>query len=206
MKNYLLIGMFCALNSLSLASLSNDSWELSTEKDGVKVHVMLIEGSTLKAFKGTVEIAAKKSTLVEIITDIDQWTSWVPDVVESNVAERTEDSLTYYVKSDLPWPIRDRDGVYRIDFDSDVEMSTEILNVTAVPNFLPKKKRTIRIPKAKGRWTIESISPKRTRVSFQMHADPGGALPDWLINSSVTDTPVRTLSNLKRYALEQASD
>jgi hypothetical protein len=35
-------------------------------------------------------------------------------------------------------------------------------------------------------------------VTFQMHADPGGAIPKWLANQTVVDTPFKTLQALRK--------
>jgi len=48
-------------------------------------------------------------------------------------------------------------------------------------------------------WIFENLDTKKTKVTYQMHAEPGGSLPAWLINSSVVDPPYKTLINLKAY-------
>ncbi|WP_395408383.1 hypothetical protein ACHMW6_17725 [Pseudoduganella sp. UC29_106] len=36
-------------------------------------------------------------------------------------------------------------------------------------------------------------------VVYQMHAAPGGAIPGWLANQTVVDTPFGTLKGLRSY-------
>ena len=63
----------------------------------------------------------------------------------------------------------------------------------------PKKNDDlIRITKADGYW---SFVPKDQGVvvTYQMHADPGGSIPKWLVNRAVVDTPYDTLNQLRDY-------
>jgi hypothetical protein len=36
-------------------------------------------------------------------------------------------------------------------------------------------------------------------VTYQMHASPGGSIPNWLANQTVVDTPYGTLKALKKH-------
>lgn len=201
MNNYLLIGTFCAANFLSINVLANDNWKPEIQKDGVQIYTKIVEDSALKAFKGIIEIDKPKQVVMDIVSNVNSWSEWVPDVVESTIVERSEKKQIYYVKSDLPWPIRDRDGAYCFDFVYDSDTSSDIYKVSAVPDAVPLKQKVIRILKAAGEWTFTEIEPARTKVSYKMHVEPGGTLPSWIINASVTKTPFDTLVNLKRYAM-----
>jgi len=43
------------------------------------------------------------------------------------------------------------------------------------------------------------IGEYKTSVTYQVHADPGGAIPVWLANATAVDTPYDTLKNLRDY-------
>ncbi|MEZ4291465.1 MAG: hypothetical protein R3E53_13375 [Myxococcota bacterium] len=34
-------------------------------------------------------------------------------------------------------------------------------------------------------------------MTFAMHLDPGGGLPDWLVNARIVGTPFEALTNLR---------
>jgi hypothetical protein len=51
--------------------------------------------------------------------------------------------------------------------------------------------------KAAGFYVFEKLAELKTRVTFQYHMEPAGALPEWLINSLLVDAPFNTLNNLR---------
>ena len=46
---------------------------------------------------------------------------------------------------------------------------------------------------------IRKWMPDGVRVSYQMHASPGGSIPNWLANQTVVDTPFGTLNALRSH-------
>lgn len=44
--------------------------------------------------------------------------------------------------------------------------------------------------RAEGVWTLIPLEGSGTRVTWEMHLEPGGSLPTWLINRRVVDTPL----------------
>ena len=52
-----------------------------------------------------------------------------------------------------------------------------------------------------GYWQITK-EDDGVSITYELHADPGGGIPNWLVNSSVVDTPFGILSGLKRRLTE----
>jgi hypothetical protein len=40
---------------------------------------------------------------------------------------------------------------------------------------------TVRMPLLRGSWSVESIAPTRSRVTYQIAVNPGGRIPRWLV-------------------------
>jgi hypothetical protein len=40
---------------------------------------------------------------------------------------------------------------------------------------------TVRMPLLRGSWSVESIAPTRSRVTYQIAVNPGGRIPQWLV-------------------------
>lgn len=203
MNNYLLIGLSCALSLYTAAAYPSEPWQLVKQANGVKVYTKPISDSEFLAFKGVIEINKPQTELADVILNVSDWPIWVPDVVEARTLEQNQSLQSYYVKSDLPWPISDRDGVYRSELNLNLREGTTIIKITATPNALPYSKNTTRILKAEGYWMLTDTKSHGTLVSFQMHVEPGGSIPDWLINSYITDTPIDTLLNLKKFVAKK---
>lgn len=174
------------------------AWELEKDKNGVQVFTRSKPESLLKEFKGTIKINAGQEVLLSAFKNIENYDQWMPDVVETKVIEMTDNQHQHYVKLDMPWPVTDRDGVYQFTYETTTAGSTRI-SVIATPDKEEIHQKSIRIPYATGLWLLDYVDDQVTQVTYQMHADPGGSLPAWLINSSVVDTPYNTLVNLKAY-------
>ncbi len=90
-----------------------------------------------------------------------------------------------------------RDGVYHFSYSRAGDGAITI-RVEAVPQYMPPRDGKVRIPQANGQWklipNVEGVS-----VTYQMHASPGGAIPNWLANQTVVDTPFGTLKALRSY-------
>ncbi len=58
------------------------------------------------------------------------------------------------------------------------------------------------MPRLRGHYALTALGPKRTRVEYQVDADPGGNLPDWLITRIGRDDPWYTLRDLRERVAE----
>lgn len=66
------------------------------------------------------------------------------------------------------------------------------------PDYIPKKKKLVRVSKVDSTWTITPLSKTLVEVRYRVHSEPGGHLPAWLVNQVVTDQPFNTLRNLRK--------
>ena len=44
-----------------------------------------------------------------------------------------------------------------------------------------RRQDTVRMPLLRGSWSVESIAPTRSRVTYQIAVNPGGRIPQWLV-------------------------
>ena len=62
----------------------------------------------------------------------------------------------------------------------------------------PPQKGVVRMPFLRGHWILwPSSDGTTTRVEYQVHANPGGSLPDWLVNYVSRDLPYKTIEGLR---------
>jgi hypothetical protein len=73
-------------------------------------------------------------------------------------------------------------------------LEIEIVNK---PDEIEQEEKYVRMPVAKGKWTITSISDKEISILFQYFADPGGKIPAWLVNSFVVKNPHMMLQSIR---------
>lgn len=69
-----------------------------------------------------------------------------------------------------------------------------------VADRLPPQPGAVRMPLLRGSWTVESLAPSRSRVTYQIAVRPGGRIPDWMVRrgavSALPDVIARVASRL----------
>ena len=105
-------------------------------------------------------------------------------------------SYQYSIMS-TPWPISDRDNIFRSVMTRDETTGSVEITVDAAPDHYPVQKRLHRVTRAKGSWLLTPDGPNKTHVKFVMHLEPGGGIPDWMVNAQIIATPFDALTNMR---------
>ena len=172
-------------------------WSLSKEKDGVRVYTKPISGKNYKAFRAVTEMAGTISQIMQILRDVNHYREWVPYTEVSEIVKKEGDSLKCYLFTDVPWPVSDRDGYYRYQFQYIKNSMRGQVAMEAIPDFGKEREGVIRIKKSKGSWDLQQVDKHRVRVIYEVNTDPGGSVPTWLASTSVTTVPYKTLKSLE---------
>ena len=172
-------------------------WTLKKDKNSVQIYTRPVEGSSLKEFKGIVNIRTTAEAAKALLLDLPTYTEWSHNCIESSALKiNNENDIIGVTVTDAPWPVQDREAIVQTKV---VEKNGSIyLNMTALPNYTKAKSGLVRVPKMTGFRKITSNGDGTIEVVQQVHASPGGQIPDWLANSAVVDTPYNTLLNMKR--------
>ena len=141
-------------------------------------------------------------TVLTLVEDYDKWVfkSRNPKVLE----EVGENEMYYFVESDFPFPLSDRDMVIHSKQFLDPISKVYTSKSVAVPDYLPKKKRMVRMPLLESYWKVWPSSDGHVEIDYRAVADPGGNLPAWLINMAITQGPTKTMRNLEKLTRETA--
>ncbi len=176
-------------------SAKNGDWELEKNETGIKVYTRTIEGEDIREFKATVLLDAPVKKVADIILDINNYASWYPQISEAKIIKKIH-SNEYYVYNviDLPWPTSDRDGVSKMNIT--ITEAATTIKIEAINGIKPKNPDYVRITKSYGYWKLTKQGTK-TSLHFQYFANPGGSLPDWVINMYIVDNPFETLQILR---------
>ncbi|MEO1437001.1 MAG: START domain-containing protein [Bacteroidota bacterium] len=169
-------------------------WSLKKDKNGVKVFTRKVEGYSLKEYKALAFIKTDVKSLEALILDPSTWLSWQHNCQEAKMVEQSGNSYIAYNVTKAP-VVKDRDMVVKMDVVRLRDNRTKI-NMTAVNDKVAEKDGLVRIKYLKGYWLL---TPQNGGVEVlqQVHADPGGKIPDWVANSSIVDSPFKTMGNLK---------
>lgn len=173
-------------------------WEIAKDKDGIKVYARQAEGEKIKEFKAVMKVKTTLNKIEQIIDNINSYASWQANVTTSKslLEEGNTEQYIYYT-SELPWPVDDRDIVlHSVKTKNDNLLKYEL---SASPNYTDKNDDFLRITNSKGSWIFTSNNTdKMVVVTYQFFGDPGGNMPNWLINMFIVDGPFETLKNLRK--------
>lgn len=175
-------------------------WQVIAQRDGIVVSRRQLEDRRLPELRSQGEVAGTPYEILAVLLDVPAYQHWVPDCAEARTV-RTLGAWhrIVYTRTDLPWPLRDREAV--VDQQVTFVRAPALVTVTfaAIEGAdVPHATDTVRTDIAAGSYTIEAIGERRSRVTYQVNADPGGSLPDWLIRMQSRRNPLGALAGLRR--------
>jgi START domain-containing protein len=174
----------------------NSNWELKKDKNDIIIYTRSVEGSGYKEFRGEMTVESKLSEVIKIFKNVDRFDEWMADVKKVEFLKSDEDNLYYYIETEVPWPIDNRDMVYHLHFTKENDTDVKV-RVTGITDYVPEKKGIVRIEKVIGFWKLTVLGENSIGISYQLHAEPGGTIPKWLANAKIVDMPFATLRGLK---------
>ncbi len=191
------IYLFIILFSAHCIFAQTNSWELRKDSEGIEVYTREVKESNFDEFKGVVYLDASVKTIIDVICNVNEFDKWMPDVEKAKLLKRTGDSIQIdYVETKAPWPVQNRDVIVERHLYHN-NSGTVIMEMKALPNYLPEKEGIVRIKKMNGFW---KIIPQKNKVKiiYQILTEPGGSIPSWLANLKVVDNPFETLKGLRQ--------
>ncbi|HNW51432.1 MAG TPA: START domain-containing protein [Prolixibacteraceae bacterium] len=197
MKNLILLfALFFVTNN---PSVDQKEWKFIHTKEGVSIYNREVKGSNLKEFKGEVTVNASLSTIMAVVTDIDNYPNWVYQTKVAKILKKETDNLQYlYVVIKGQWPVQDRDIVYKCQVTQNPSTQEVVISMIGAPNFMPPQKDIVRMPEANGAFTLTPVGKDQTKVTYQLQAATGGIIPQWVADLVVVDSPYVTLNNLRQ--------
>lgn len=178
------------------------AWEQIDDDDGIRVSKREIPGQELPGFRGEAIIKAPIEKLVAVVKDHAHHTEWMHRCVEAaQLKDLGNERSIDYNRTDAPWPVWDRDVILAAEWTHNAEGTLWVLSFKNTdPTLRPLPDKTVRMPKLVGFYKFWKLDANKTKVVYQVEADPGGSLPTWLSKSVARDLPYNTLSALRARA------
>jgi len=198
------VWVLCSIVSPALASAAppadNVGWTELDQAHGIAVFTRPYEGSSYPEVRASGTVCATLPQLVAFVEDVSAFEQWIPDTAEARLIERpTPRTQIYYIRTSLPWPVKDRDMIYRLSEVAGASSTTPIsVAIEGLPDYLPVDAHATRMKGVSGRWTFDQ-SGDQTRIDLDMHIEPGGGVPAWLARQRIVGAPTRMLTNLKEH-------
>lgn len=197
--------LILVLNSASFQSRGQTQWTLKTDEDGIQLYTKSVSASNYKSLKTVCTLQTSLNSVAAVLLDVQHTKEWVFGTSSSNILKQDSPTAVYfYAEMGMPWPVTNRDFIVKISILQDP--FSKVITVLAEnhPDYLPKKKKLVRIRTSSGKWLIEPLPNGRVRVEYQLYVDPGGTVPASLVNMFSGKGPFESFKNLrKRVAMKQ---
>jgi hypothetical protein len=169
-----------------VAAASDDSpagWEKVGTEDSVDIYRKEVEGDPVVALRGEGVVDAPLTRVASVVLDKDRATEWVAKLEVSKVLKMYGDrEFLQYIVVGAPAIISDRDFVNRGVVN--VDLGEKTVTVRLIPVEDPSVPPTDHVRGVlKGFYKLRAIDGgKRTYVIAEMHGDPKGSLPKFIVN------------------------
>jgi hypothetical protein len=179
----------------------NMGWEKVNEQDGITVFRKSFPDSEVKGVGGEALINAPIGKILWVLMDNDHKNEWVDKFKSTRTVETPSDLVSIqYAAFSMPFPVTDRDFVYRYDFRLDQSINAVVVDVKSVEHAKEPANKTIGVRGfiPYGRYILQPKGPNQTFVKVEYLADPKGSIPTWVVNIVQKNWPYKTIAGLRK--------
>lgn len=208
MKNSTRHGIFVLVILFSLLSGSlnaEEQWTLKKDSDGVKVYNSPSGNTNLILFKGVAEVNAPIEVVTEVLRDIPSYPQWYFQCKETRVlkSDASKRTIVFYFVSHPGWPVADRDFIIyntQAGEPKSGEVSFALGNIEE--DIVPLQPGIVRLKHVSGGWNLKKVDKNKTAVTLIIKTEAGGSVPQAIARMVMAETPLNTLKELKKFALQ----
>jgi len=174
-------------------------WELKKDEDSIRIFVANNPESKIKMIRAEFTLRARREELFHQLLRADLYREWQFNTVKSEIIQSINPhELVYYCEVSAPWPVDNRDIIMHLKVNDHPGEREFSIITRCMPDARPRMAGIVRVPESRGEWRVRQIGPEMLRVDFQIQVDPGGYVPAWLVNLTLTQAPFQTFTNLKK--------
>lgn len=180
-------------------------WESVSDEDGIQVWQQPVEGTSLVRFRGRGKVDASIKKILAVLQDWKRKTEWMESCVENRpVRFQGLGKRVVYNRTGSTVPlVSDRDVVVQTSLKIlEKERGVELYARATNDKLAPEVDGVVRMPSLDLKWRLIAVSPTETDVTYEVQADPGGALPKWIVNLVSKKIPHKTITNLRKQVKE----
>ena len=203
-----LVIAWLAVVAVGSSALGNEmGWSQINQKNGVVVWQKTIPGSRMMAFRGLKRLKVPIAKVAYVLTnaDVEQKKRWIDMVKDFRVVEKITPQINIsYSSYDLPFPLDDRDFVIKSTQIADRANRRLTIELKSVEHaqYPAIRSAGVRAQLFASSFILQDAGAEGTDVTCEIHTDPMGWLPAWVVNVINRNWPVNTLSRLEEEALK----
>lgn len=173
------------------------NWELKNDEDGIEVYLRKRTGDRFKEIKIVTQLKTSLNELMAALNDIEARKDWVYRCSEAKLLQQIDhQTMIYYVKSNFPYPIKDRDIVIQYTWEQDPTTKVIVTRSRAIDDIMKDTKSTIRVLNYQSNYVLTPLEDGTVQIEYVTQLDPAGSLPSWLVNKAITSGPTKSMNAL----------
>jgi hypothetical protein len=179
---------------------AGEAWEHVTREEGITVTRHLAPGRTFPTFRAVGVVETAVWDVLAVLSDIGRYSEWQIGCAARQLKQDNEFERTAYVRLKAPWPVQDRDAVYRSTVVVALKPHPVVdVRFTAVKHpQAPPVKGVVRMETVRGHFKLTVLGPTRTMMDYQVDADPGGLIPSWLARRTTRRVPLDMIRSMRK--------
>lgn len=184
---------------LPMLLLSQNEWNKKYDKDGIIGFTRSVEGSKFVELKMTKTMKGTVKSAYALLRDVEAFPRFFANTEHAEIVhEFSKNDVIIYIKTNTPFPAKDRDGTYRNVFSYDNEKNEASVKVTCDVDYYPNTTKNVQITECYGSWGVKQSAPGMIKVTHQMYLHPGGTPPAFIVNGQALKSPAKAMKNMEK--------
>lgn len=193
MKNIFGGFLFALLIAGFIPAQSQPDWTLKKNEDGIVVYTRYMPTSSLKEVRVSNTVKSSLSAIVALLLDTKNYPDWIYACKEERTLKVISNQEQYqYQVTKIPWPFSNRDLSTDLKISQDPATKVVTMASNCNPDFIAPQPACVRIQHFQSTYVLTPLSGGNVQVQFELFVDPGGSIPDWLINDNIVRAPYNT--------------
>jgi len=191
---------FAAAASPEPVKAPTDGWKLVKKDDTLELYEREVPGSDVIAFRGEGLLEAPIARVASVLLDDPHATEWVDSLEESKVLRKISPlEFIEYNHIGTPFIMKDRDFVTDVKIEIDPKAKQVSLRYKSVDDPSGPQTSYVRGDLIDSLFLMKSLEDgKKTSLRAEIHCDPKGSVPKWIVNFFQRSWPADTFSGIRK--------
>lgn len=187
----------------AFAQLSNNGgWQFQKTQDNMNIYLRKGSTSQFSEVRVTTRLNVPLKNIIKAMGDVAAYKDWVYKTVSARTLKTvSENDFFYYIETDLPYPMSNRDMVVHCTRWTDAAGVFHSKSVAA-KGMVPAKDDLVRIQDYESLWSVKAVGPNTVEIDYRVRSNPGGELPAWAVEMFSFTGPVESIKLLGQIALK----
>ncbi len=202
----MLRNIFYSLFTISLVfhfSMENsspkNSWKLKLVEDDIALYTRSVDYSKLEELKTELTVKSSLGAIVSILDSVELYPEWMYGCREGrNLKIISRNEKLCHTTLNFPNPLSDRNIVSRLTLHQDVETKVITIKSVALDDKAYLSRKMVMIKKMESSWILTPKDNGEVLIEAYLFCDPGGFIPNWLVNKLSYKSPFKTVLNLRK--------